>query len=269
MTCLRKSAHAVDAFLFFELGQLLTSLEYENLVTALNLALPAQVSIENLFFPLSSYLDAKQDQRRGLELGQAVLSHLERYPLDKLAGALGYEFARVIDNIALRQLELKQYAAAEASYQKALAIWLENKSHNADEIKKRSASIYHQLGAVAREQRQWQQAEQYYQQALQIFGEYDDRYAQATIYGQLGILSGEQQRWMQAREYLLQALEIFVEYSDTYSSGIALRSLARVWRASNDASLPAAVANILGTSVEETEKLLREMLGGKPGEAGQ
>ena len=31
------------------------------------------------------------------------------------------------------------------------------------------ASTYHQLGRVAQEQRQWEQAEQYYQQALAIY----------------------------------------------------------------------------------------------------
>jgi len=41
---------------------------------------------------------------------------------------------------------------------------------------------------------------------------------------------------------------------------IDLRSLARLWKASSDASLPAAVAPMMGASVEETEKLLREML---------
>ena len=53
-----------------QVGQIITSLEYENLVTALNLALIAQVSIYNLYFALSSYLDTIQDQQRGLELGQ-------------------------------------------------------------------------------------------------------------------------------------------------------------------------------------------------------
>ncbi len=82
----------------------------------------------------------------------------------------------VIDDIADRQLSLKQYKEAEASYQKTLSIWLENKGYDADDIRKMSASIYHQLGIVAEEQRQWQQAEQYYQQALQIRLEYNDRY---------------------------------------------------------------------------------------------
>ena len=42
---------------------------------------------------------------------------------------------------------------------------------------------------------------------------------------------------------------------------IDLRSLARLWKASDDTSLPAAVATMLGASAEETEKLLRKMLG--------
>ncbi len=200
-----------------QLGQILASLQYENLVTALNLALEARVSIGNLFFPLSSYLDMKQDQRRGLELGQAVLSRLEEYPLDKLARALGFEFARVIDDIALRQLSLKQYAAAEASYQKVLSFLFNNQQLDADTIKKQSASIYHQLGRVAQEQRRWQQAEQYYQQALQIFIEYNERYSQASTYHNLGIVAQEQRQWEQAEQYYQQALQVCIEYNDRYS----------------------------------------------------
>ena len=55
------------------------------------------------------------------------------------------------------------------------------------------AGTYHQSGIVAQEQRQWQQAEQYYQQALQLFIEYNDPYSQASTYGQLGIMAKEQQ----------------------------------------------------------------------------
>ena len=203
-----------------QVGQLLTSLEYENLMTALNLALTAQISFKNLYFPLSSYLDTKQDQPRGLELGQTVLSRLEKYPPDKLAGLLGYEFARVIDDIALRQLNLKQYEIAEASYQKVLSLLFNNQQFDADTIKKQSASIYHQLGRVAEGQRQWEQA----------------------------------------REYFLQALENYKTYNDTHSGGMALSSLARLWQASGDANIPAAVATTLGAGVKETEKILREML---------
>src|SRR5579863_198971 len=85
-----------------QIGILVTGLEYENLVTALNLALDAQVSIANIYLALSNYLDTTQDQQRGLKLGQDVLIHLENYSEDKLAGKSGAEFVGVIDNIAKR-----------------------------------------------------------------------------------------------------------------------------------------------------------------------
>ena len=74
-------------------------------------------------------------------------------------------------------------------------------------------------------------------------------------------MAEEQQQWEQAREYFLHAFDTYVAYNDTHNGGIALRSLGRLWEVSGDANLPTAVATILGASVEETEKLLREMLG--------
>jgi tetratricopeptide (TPR) repeat protein len=50
------------------------------------------------------------------------------------------------------------------------------------------ADTYFQLGNLAQKQQEWEQAEQYYQQALQIYIECDDRYAQADTYHNLGIL---------------------------------------------------------------------------------
>jgi len=201
------------------LGQVLIHLEYENLVTALNLALADQVSIINPYNALASYLDAIQDQRRGLEFGQHVLERLETYPPEKLTGQLGFEFVSVIDDIARHQLLLKQYTEAEKSYQKALTIHLNLKSFDADQIKKLSASIYHQLGRVAQEQRQWEQAGQYYQHALQIKIEFNDRYAQASTYHQLGRVAQEQRQWAQAEQYYQHALQIFKESNDRYNQG--------------------------------------------------
>jgi tetratricopeptide (TPR) repeat protein len=123
------------------------------------------------------------------------------------------------------------------------------------------AGTYHNLGVVAQEQGQWQQAEQYYQQALQIKIEYNDRHSQASTYGQLGLLVQEQQQWQQAGEYLLQALQIFMEYKDNHSADIALRNLARLWKASDNVSVRASIAEALGKSVEETEKLQLQALG--------
>ena len=63
---------------------------------------------------------------------------------------------------------------------------------------------------MAQEQRQWEQAEQSYQQALQISIESNDRYSQASTYHQLGSVAEEQRQWDKAREYFLRALETYV-----------------------------------------------------------
>jgi hypothetical protein len=86
------------------------------------------------------------------------------------------------------------------------------------------------------------------------------RCASRGTYYQLGRVVKEQRQFLQARDYFLRALEAFVAYEDSYSAGIVLRSLARLWQASGDANLPAAVASILGGPPEERETLLRSML---------
>ena len=197
-------------------GQILTGLEYKNLITALNLALTAQVSILNLYNAISTYLDITQDQSEGLELGQVVLSRLESYSTIKFTGQVIDKFIGIIDNIAMRQFLLKQYVAAEESYKKAIAIMLANKDSDSETIIKKGATIYHQLGMVAQGQRHWEQAEQYYQQALQIFIEYNVREYQGATYLQLGKAYYEQRKWEQAEQCFQQALNIRVEYNDRH-----------------------------------------------------
>jgi len=197
-------------------GQVRAQLEYENLTTALDLALAAQMSMLNPYVALSGYLDSRHDEARGLALGKRVLERLEDYSPEQLAGPLGAGRVRVIDDIAKRQLLLKHYEAAEASYQKALSLLLDNKSIDADTIRKVSAGIYHQLGAVAQEQRRWAQAEDYYQKALAIKIEFNDRYGQAGIYHQWGYVAQEQRHWEQAEDYYQKALAIKIELNDRY-----------------------------------------------------
>ncbi len=281
-----------------QLGQFLAGLEYENLVTGLNLALDAQASIAGYYNALLNYLEAKQDPRRSLALFQSILDRFERYPAEKLAGPLGVEFINVLGTTANLQLELKQYAAAESSYQRILRLVPQLRQLDHEEAQKLQALAYHQLGivaqqqgqwaqaeqyyqqalqlkiefndrysqagtygqlgTVAKEQHQWEQAEQYYQQALQIFIEFNDRYSQAKTYHNLGILEREREQWMQAREYLLRALEIYVTYQDQERIDQTLYHLALLGQSSHDAELPATIASVLGTSHEETEARLRK-----------
>ena len=129
-----------------QLGQVLVRLEYENLMTALHLALDAQVSILKLYMTLSDYLDATKDERRGLALGEAVLPRLQAYPEAALSGPLGAELIGVLDDIAKRQLELKQYATAEASYQETLRLLDAQTTLDRETREKGKAGMLHQLG---------------------------------------------------------------------------------------------------------------------------
>jgi tetratricopeptide (TPR) repeat protein len=210
-----------------QIGQVLARFEYENLYTALNLALSARVSIVKLYGALSSYIDTTQDHRRGLELGKAILISMETYPKEILKGQLGLEFASIIDGIATRQLKLKRYDSAEASYKKALDILSQQKEADTKLVETGKAGILHRLGMVAHDQRQYKQAEEYYKKALEIKIEYKDRYEQASTYHELGIVAQAQRQYKQAKEYYKKALEIFIEFN-AYEQASTYHQLGRV-----------------------------------------
>jgi tetratricopeptide (TPR) repeat protein len=123
-----------------------------------------------------------------------------------------------------------------------------------------NASFGIALGIVAQEQRKWEQAEGYFQHALQIKVEYNDRYSQASTYHHLGMVAQEQRKWEQARALFMQALGIFQEYNDQYSFAITLNGLAQLWHASNDPRILEPIASVLQMSQEEVEQLLQTLL---------
>jgi len=211
-----------------QIGQFITHLEYENLVTAINLALAAQESIGGLYGALMEYLDSTKNQRQSLNLFLAIEKQFAQYPTEKLAGSLGVEYISVIGTIANKQKDLKQYEEAVALYQKLLE--RVDQIRGIDEKAKGNlkAGTYHNLGMVAEEQRKWEEAEGYYQQALQIFIEYKDRANQAKTYHQLGRVAQEQDKWQEAEGYYQQALQIFVEYHDRYEQADTYHQLGRV-----------------------------------------
>jgi tetratricopeptide (TPR) repeat protein len=243
-----------------QIGEMLASVEYENVMTALSLALDAQVSILNPYSALSIYLRTIKDERRILALGEAVLPRLRAYPSEVLGGEIGEELVRIVGDIGNRQLSLRQYTLAEASYRELFGLLDAQTAISHEDKEKLKASIYHQLGRVAQEQRQWEQAEQCYQQALDIKIEFNDRYSQASTYHQLGGVAQEQRQWEQARDFFLKGLEITSEFNDKPVLAITLRSLARLWQASGDTDLPHAIGSILNFTPEEAETLLSSLL---------
>ena len=237
-----------------QLGLALAGLEYENLLSALDTALAHQLLIAGIYEALDEYWDATQEHQRGIAVGERARTALAQYPAERLRGEDGFYLMRVSGDVAQRQIKLRMYQEAAATYLAQLPHIEQLQGYPEQQRGQWKATVYHQLGYVAQEQRQWLQAEHSYQQALALTIEFNDRYSQASTYHQLGRVAQEQRQWPQAREYLMQDLTISAEFSDEHGLGITLQSLARLRTASGDESLAAAVAQVLGVSVEEVER---------------
>jgi len=210
-----------------QLGQAVVELEYANLGTALRFALDQQASILGPYRALSRHLDHVKDHRRGRELGELVLSKLEQLPPEALTGQRGAEFVAVIDDIASRQLLLRDLDAAQASYEKALTILdgLQMEPRTAGLLR---ASTLHQLGVVAQERRNFEEAEAAYKNALEIFVSFNDRNAAASTYHQLGRVAQEQRNFEEAETFYKKALEIKLAFNDRYTAASIYHQLGRV-----------------------------------------
>ncbi len=68
----------------------------------------------------------------------------------------------------------------------------------------------------------------------------------------LGMVAEELEEYEEARSKYLKALEIWTEFNDEYSiSSFSISSLARLSRTTEDDSLLADVAQVLGSTIEE------------------
>ena len=86
------------------------------------------------------------------------------------------------------------------------------------------------------------------------FDEHPRRLLQASIYDQLGMVAEEQRQWEQAEKYFLEALRIFTEYNETKNKEIVLSSLARLWKDAKRTNLIKQVASIIGSTPEAIEE---------------
>ncbi len=192
-------------------GQMLTSIEYENLCQALELDMKAHDSILIPFRVLSAYLDADHNQKKALMMGQMVLDRLEEYPSEILKGQIGVELIDVIDYIAKCYLQLEMLTEAETSYKRALELIEQNTILGNKDKAVTKAGICFQLGIVAQEQRHWEEAEKCYNKAQEIFTEFDEHLYRAGTYHQLGILAQRQRHWEEAEYNYKAALRIFIK----------------------------------------------------------
>ncbi len=251
-----------------QLGLGLTRIEYENLYGALGRALRRRVGFWGMFDALFYLLYTQSAHRDAAALCAEVLAARARYSAGQLAGEIGVMFYLVFERLATANLNLKEYDRAEKAYKEALEVIAGLEAVEEKTRANYTANVNHQLGIVAQEQRQWAAAEGYYQQALALFVEFNDRYSQAKTlhalgvvyqgqrqfteaescykqaleryiefgdrfwqagaYHQLGMVAQKQRQWAAAEEYYRQALALFVEFNDRYSQASTLHQLGMV-----------------------------------------
>jgi tetratricopeptide (TPR) repeat protein len=199
--------------------------EYENLFNALQFCLKIHKTVE-IFFCLNKYLTLTNDIQRNLKLSEFVCQAQESYPDELHKGEIGIEIIWVLGRLANCYLDTKNYQQAKKNSQKVVE--LTQKLGDIEQKYSMLASAYHQLGRVAEELREWEQARCYYQQALELNIEYSDRYNQAATYHNLGMVAQELREWEQARCHYQQALELNIEYSDRYSQASTYHQLGNL-----------------------------------------
>ncbi|MCY7286575.1 MAG: CHAT domain-containing protein, partial [Cyanobacteria bacterium CAN_BIN43] len=169
-----------------QMGTFFCKWEYENLYNVLQISLEKQERV-SIFSCLDIYFQLISDTQSGLQLTEFVAQKLESYPLELRQTELADQVFIVFGQRAKQYIKTQQYPQARKAYQELLDAL--TSAHSLEEQQKQSwiATTHHNLGLVAHELREFEQARTHYQQALQIEVEFKDRYAQARTNQQLGM----------------------------------------------------------------------------------
>ena len=210
-----------------QLGQVFCKLEYENLYAALQIALERQES-PSIFLNLDFYHRVQNDTINRFPLALSVCEILKNYPETLKSASVGAEIIAAFNRLSECYLNLQKYEDAGVTYSQTLTTLDELRDVDDQWKQLTKARTYHQLGMVAQALREFEQARNNYQQALQIFIEFGDRSSQASTYHQLGIVAQDLREFEQARNDYQQALQIKIEFGDRYSQADTYHQLGRV-----------------------------------------
>ncbi|WP_073071955.1 tetratricopeptide repeat protein [Phormidesmis priestleyi] len=205
-------------------------LEYENLYNALQISLNAKDKLTiQIYACLNQYLGLVKDKKGKFALAQSVYDKLAAYPIEEHSFEIELIILGLLDCLAREYLEAKDYEKSREYYKITLDLIQKREELIPKEVKgKVLANTYHQLGRVAEELREFEEARHNYQQALQINIEFNDRYNQASTYHQLGSVALELREFEEARHNYQQALQIKIEFNDRYNQASTYQQLGVV-----------------------------------------
>jgi len=89
--------------------------------------------------------------------------------------------------------------------------------------------------------------------------EFGDHYSASGTVHQLGIVAEKQSHWPEAVSNFIQVLVTCVELKYHLEQDLAMRGLARVWRASGDRHVVVETASVLGIEPDEVQVIFTEL----------
>ena len=114
------------------------------------------------------------------------------------------------DTLAALWLTLRDYPRALQTYQALL---------NEPSARSYHGGVYHQIGRVYQEQRQWQQALDAYQRALELQEQHGQQHQLGSTHHQIGMVYQEQRQWQQALDAYQRALELKEQHGQQHEAG--------------------------------------------------
>ncbi|HBE59112.1 MAG TPA: hypothetical protein DEA78_25765, partial [Cyanobacteria bacterium UBA11159] len=200
-----------------KLAMLVLQFEEPNLLQNLRLA-EEQQNWSNAHVILQALGEVYERINRKSEfraLRQRVLSQIGIHLSEaKAKGKAAFNFWMYLRGVdANEALAVADLETAKAIYQEILdALTALNDSSVNDKI----AVSYHQLGIVAKEKREFEEAKAFYLKALKIYEDAGDFYHAAYEYHNLGVVAQKKGEFEEAKTFYLKALKIYEDAGDFY-----------------------------------------------------
>lgn len=128
------------------------------------------------------------------------------------------------------------------------------------------ASTLHRLGPIEQLLGDYQAAQRYHEEALTLHRALGLTELEGMTLANLAFIAEARGEWDASRDYLLGALAVSTQREDAGFQESMVQFLARLWRSTGDARVPAAVADVLRVSETEAEAMLLEAKEPEPSE---
>jgi len=93
-----------------------------------------------------------------------------------------------------------------------------------------AASTYHQLGRIAEERRDFDEAQKWYQKSLAIEEKLGNEHGAASSYGQLGLLALERSRFVEGAQWLIRCIDAFAKTNDAEGVKKGVLNFVRIYK---------------------------------------